>query len=89
MRVNVRVSSNRQNTDRVISVGTHNSRTLTQLLDEIGGQVENIRAGWNISIQTERFDLLEQYLGSLSSLYRNRSWFKDGESLFKDSYMKL
>lgn len=52
-------------------------------LAEIAGEIENIRQALRWAIQRNTVDLAEQAVSGLFHFYNMRSWFAEGESIFK------
>ncbi len=54
----------------------------TEVLQEIGAEIENVRAAWQWAITHGKEDAIGKALTSLYSFYDLQSWFKEGEEAF-------
>ncbi|MBE7553081.1 MAG: tetratricopeptide repeat protein [Anaerolineales bacterium] len=52
-------------------------------LAEISVEIENVRAGWNWAVEQDRVEIIAQALTSLHDFYWMRSWFQEGEEVFR------
>lgn len=58
-------------------------------LEEIGGEIDNIRAGWRFAVERERVKVLEKAITSLRAFYFNRGWAQEGQEAFERAIGKL
>jgi predicted ATPase/Tfp pilus assembly protein PilF len=54
----------------------------TNALEEIGEEIENIRAGWHWMLENQLADGLDKYVESLFQFYDIRSWSQEGLEAF-------
>lgn len=52
-------------------------------LAEMTKEIENVRAGWNWAVEQGRVETIAQALTSLHDFYWMRSWFQEGEEIFR------
>jgi len=57
-------------------------REQRQALDEIHGEIGNVRAAWQWAVAHGRGDLLDQALGALDLFYEMRNWYREGWDTF-------
>ncbi|GIK41994.1 MAG: hypothetical protein BroJett011_58270 [Chloroflexota bacterium] len=53
------------------------------VLAEMTEEIENVRAGWNWAVEQGRVETIAQALTSLHDFYWMRSWFQEGEAVFR------
>lgn len=53
------------------------------VLAEMSEEIENVRAGWNWAVEQGRVETIDQALTSLHDFYWMRSWFQEGEEVFR------
>lgn len=53
------------------------------VLAEMSEEIENVRAGWNWAVEQGRVETIDQALTSLHDFYWMRSWFQEGEEIFR------
>ncbi len=58
-------------------------------LEEIGEEIENIRAGWSWAIEQGKELLIERLMESLYLFHEMRSWFREGEEIFSMAVEKV
>jgi tetratricopeptide (TPR) repeat protein len=54
-----------------------------EALAGIGAEIENVRAGWRWAVSQRKVELIERALVSLFHFYDMRSWFQEGEDVFR------
>jgi predicted ATPase len=54
---------------------------LQEALEEIGQEIENVRAGWRWAVDHRNEDEIDESLESLFTFYEVRSWFQEGEAM--------
>jgi len=64
-------------------------KTQKQILEEIGVEIENIRASWNWAIERGKEALIEKLMGSLYLFHEMRSWFREGEEILKKAVERM
>jgi predicted ATPase/DNA-binding SARP family transcriptional activator len=50
-----------------------------EILEEVGEEIENVRAGWQWAVEHGKAEAIDRFLNSLSGFYDVRSWFQEGE----------
>lgn len=53
-----------------------------EALEEIGQEIENVRAGWQWAVQRGNTEAIVKSMKSLALFYEMRSWFQEGEEIF-------
>jgi len=56
-----------------------------EMLADIGGEIDNVRAAWQWAIDNEQWDLVDQGLESLFFFYDLRSRFQEGAEVFNET----
>ncbi len=54
-------------------------------MNEIGIEIENIRAGYSWAVENQNKELVEKYLETLSYYYELMGWFKEADKLFSQT----
>lgn len=54
---------------------------LQEALEEIGQEIENVRAGWRWAVDHRNENEIDESLESLFTFYEVRSWFQEGEAM--------
>ncbi|KPJ73915.1 hypothetical protein AMJ52_02610 [candidate division TA06 bacterium DG_78] len=60
-----------------------------EALEEISEEIENVRAAWNRVVDQKKKKDIEKCIESLYCFYDIRSWFKEGEEIFRKLVMRL
>lgn len=60
-----------------------------QALEEIGEEIDNVRAGWLWAVDQGDVKTLEKAINGLGQFYHTRSWFREGQSSFEEAIGKL
>ena len=66
-----------------------NGPELQTALEEIGAEIDNIRAAWNWAGEQGEWEAIEQALDGLYYFYEIRSRYQDGEELFATTIAQL
>ncbi len=53
-----------------------------EALEEIGGEIENVRMGWSWAVERGKQEELDKFIDSLFRFYLIRGWFHEGEEVF-------
>lgn len=61
----------------------------SSVLEEIGEEIENIRAAWRWAVEQGKLNAIEQSLGALFHFYDIHSWIQEGEEAFAEAVQKL
>ena len=51
-------------------------------LEEIGDEIENVRAAWARAVETTKEELIDRSIGSLYRFFDVRGWWEEGEEAF-------
>jgi diguanylate cyclase (GGDEF)-like protein len=51
-----------------------------QVLAEIGGEIENVRAGWDLAVREGEHELMNRYLAGLVTFYSSQGWVREEET---------
>jgi predicted ATPase/class 3 adenylate cyclase len=60
-----------------------------QALEEIRGEIDNVRQAWQWAVDHGKIDEIKQSLQSLLDFYDTQGWFQEGESAFKQAVDRL
>ncbi|MFC1852041.1 diguanylate cyclase [candidate division CSSED10-310 bacterium] len=60
-----------------------------EVLDEIQGDIENVRAAWNWALDRENTTLIGRACGALATFYTMRSWISIGSETFRKAAAKI
>jgi predicted ATPase/DNA-binding SARP family transcriptional activator len=60
-----------------------------EALEEIGEEIENVRAGWGWAVAQGNESAIGKYVESLFLFYETRGWFHDGEEAFGRAVKRL
>jgi predicted ATPase/DNA-binding SARP family transcriptional activator len=63
--------------------------TKPELLNELGQDLENIRAAWDWAINNEKLDEIKRARDGLFKLLKLRNWLQDGVQLFKHAVQQI
>jgi predicted ATPase len=59
------------------------------LIAELSQSLENIRSAWRWAVSRADIPAVGRLIGPLYSLYTNRGWFRDGETMFSEALHSL
>jgi DNA-binding SARP family transcriptional activator/predicted ATPase len=65
------------------------SKQMDQVLDEIGAEIDNVRAAWRWAVAHHQREQIEKFLPSLYRFYETRSWFLEGEEALRQAAATL
>ncbi|MBI4410005.1 MAG: diguanylate cyclase [Gemmatimonadetes bacterium] len=60
-----------------------------QALEEIGAEIDDVRAGWQWAVEHGEEQLIERLLPALHLFYERRAWYREGEELLGWAARKL
>ncbi len=60
-----------------------------EALEEIGSEIENVRAAWQWAVEQGNIEAIGQSLKALFYFYEIRSWTQEGEEAFADAVHKM
>ncbi len=60
-----------------------------EVLEEIGEEIENVRAGWQWAVEHGKKEEIGKFLASLCLFYDVRSWFREGEEVLAKALEEL
>ncbi len=60
-----------------------------EVLEEIGKEIDNVRAAWMWAVEKEEVNLIDRCFDSLWRFYIVRGWYQDGEEMFGKATKKL
>jgi len=60
-----------------------------EALEEMGKEIENVRAGWDWAVSQGNESAIGKYVESLFLFYETRGWFHDGEEAFGRAAQRL